>query len=474
MLKYFQNGFAFFILIAGVFALLFFYSPLLNGFNGAFHIDSQVYLYSGLQLLNGKILYKELFDHKGPIMHLIEMVGLLISPNKTTYGVWIVQYILLLGSFAPLFFYWTKKLSPFVALSSGLILISWIYRFMTIGDNIPELYSVAFVTLSIYFSFQILFEQNNIRRNAICLGITSSMLIMIKLNFVIIVFPMLIWILIDSHKNKKHLSTFLNFTIGSMIVLLPIIIYFYLNNALAYAFEAIWTFNFSYIKSNALTWWQSIHEVFFKQKNYFLWICLLIIPLKLLFAIKNKTEGLVLFSTVCFSILILVAMPGRGNESRHYLIPLAPIFAWMVVWLVQDVKPFFEYVLLISCLYFIKPMIIDSINQHNKFASFDSCSDFILKHKKDQESLLVIGNHSSAYWQLQMNSPFRFFYTYPILQHCENKLTQSFVSAFQANRPTWLYIEKQYSHPSCILKLVDHYQLKFQNERCKVYYLQSH
>jgi hypothetical protein len=210
------------------------------------------------------------------------------------------------------------------------------------------------------------------------------------------------------------------------------------------------------------------------QKNYFLWICLFIIPLKLLFSIKNKTEGFVLLSTVFFSILILVAMPGRGNESRHYLIPLAPIFVWMVVWLVQDVKPFFEYVLLISCLYFIKPMIMDSINQQKKFAPFDSCSEYILKHKKEQETLLVVGNHSSIYWQLQMNSPNRFFYTYPILQHCENKLTQAFVSAFLSSRPTWIYLEKQYSHPSCILQLVNHYQLKFQNERCKVYYLQSH
>ena len=61
------------ILITGVLGvILFSHSALLSGNTGSMHVDSQVYIYAAQQILKGKILYRDVFDHKGPVMYLFE------------------------------------------------------------------------------------------------------------------------------------------------------------------------------------------------------------------------------------------------------------------------------------------------------------------------------------------------------------------------------------------------------------------
>ena len=45
--------------------------------------DSSVFLYIGKRMLEGKLPYRDLFDHKGPILYLIEVLGLRLSPHST-------------------------------------------------------------------------------------------------------------------------------------------------------------------------------------------------------------------------------------------------------------------------------------------------------------------------------------------------------------------------------------------------------
>lgn len=67
-----KGGLGLYILFVLAFLFLFSKSPLLFGWNASFHIDSQVYLYTGMKILDGKILYRDIFDHKGPMMYVFE------------------------------------------------------------------------------------------------------------------------------------------------------------------------------------------------------------------------------------------------------------------------------------------------------------------------------------------------------------------------------------------------------------------
>ena len=64
--------------------------------------DSSVFLYIGKRMLEGKLPYRDLFDHKGPILYFIECLGLRLSHGKTD-GVWMLEVLNLLWTSALMF-----------------------------------------------------------------------------------------------------------------------------------------------------------------------------------------------------------------------------------------------------------------------------------------------------------------------------------------------------------------------------------
>ena len=63
-------------------------SPLYKGLPD---IDSSVFQVMGKGMLEHKIIYKDLFDHKGPIVYIINAIAFIIS-NK--YGLFIMEFII--------------------------------------------------------------------------------------------------------------------------------------------------------------------------------------------------------------------------------------------------------------------------------------------------------------------------------------------------------------------------------------------
>ena len=57
--------------------------------------DSGVFLYTARQILSGDVPYRDIWDHKGPVLYFINVIGLLIEPDSP-WGVWLVETTLLL------------------------------------------------------------------------------------------------------------------------------------------------------------------------------------------------------------------------------------------------------------------------------------------------------------------------------------------------------------------------------------------
>jgi hypothetical protein len=70
------------------------FNPLLHYTPG---IDSGVYLYIAQQMLRGAAPYRDVFDNKGPVLYLINAVGLILGRNSF-WGVYLLEYLLLAGS----------------------------------------------------------------------------------------------------------------------------------------------------------------------------------------------------------------------------------------------------------------------------------------------------------------------------------------------------------------------------------------
>src|SRR4030095_7852708 len=62
--------------------------------------DSGVFLYVGWRFLNGDVPYRDVWDHKPPLIYFVDAMGLTLTPYSL-WGVWFLQFIFI---FFTLFF----------------------------------------------------------------------------------------------------------------------------------------------------------------------------------------------------------------------------------------------------------------------------------------------------------------------------------------------------------------------------------
>src|SRR5512143_2942089 len=64
--------------------------------------DEGVFVYVGRAILEGKIPYRDVWDHKGPLIYYINALGLWIGPNSL-WGIWLIESVLLAASLVVLY-----------------------------------------------------------------------------------------------------------------------------------------------------------------------------------------------------------------------------------------------------------------------------------------------------------------------------------------------------------------------------------
>lgn len=457
-----------FIPLCGVILFLFSKSGLLHGHSGLNHIDSEVYIYTASQWLEGKVIYKEVFDHKGPVLYLINMLGLFLF-YKNPFGIWIIQMLLILVTLFPLFKQILQRIGWVGCTASILFYISWMYRYLSIGDNTPELYAVGFLSLSLGMYLKFYLEQKVTFLSSFLFGFAAICTLFLKLNFAILLLPLSLFALHECYKQGATLSFLWNSTLGAMLVFTPLLVYLLLHDALSFAYKAMWEFNLHYIASYPLSWLESIKEVILSQKNYFLWFVLLIIPSKLLLTTQKKSIGFLVLLTFLFAIYVLVGIPGRGIESRHYMLPLAPFVALLVFWILHKLKDYVSILFLLLSLYFLKPMVQDVWSQKSKKMIELPEVTFLRKVSKSDTKLFVMGNFSSLYRLTDLSSPSRFFYTFPILQNCNSQISKDAIHELLEQPSQIICVEKSVHHASCLTQLITGYQLAYTGNYFKIY-----
>lgn len=458
------------LLLSGLTLFLLSRSALLQGNLGQNHIDSEVYMYTASQWLDGKVLYKEVFDHKGPLMYVFDALGLLMF-NGNPIGVWIVQSVFLLLCFNFLFRYFVKEHDLASSLIAILFFISWFYRFMSIGDNIPEIFALGFVALSIGIFLR---SRRNINvYNSFFLGISCMGLFLLKPNLVVLTIPICIYYFSIIRSMYLRFIFLIAAVLGALFLSMPFLIYLWKNEALLDAYDAIWKFNLQYIGDNKLSFFESIHQLFFTPLNKFLIFIFLLIPVKCLLVRRVNGLGLTFMATLLFSICFLIGISGRGFESLHYLLPLAPFCFILFFDFFDKNQKLLKGAFLLLGAFFLYPGIKDLLTQKPKIVKDLSEVIYLNQVRNRAEDIFVIGNSSSIYRLTELKSPCRYFYTYPILGNCASKWTQECVTTISIKKPTWLYVEHSYPIPSCFRHVITEYEIELHGVNGDLYLLSN-
>jgi len=238
------------ILFLFSFIVLFFNSkcsPLyaLNGWD-----DPNIYFTIGKSLFHEKVMYKDLFDHKGPMIFFIYGFGSLIS-FKSFLGIYIIQSLLLFINLL-----YVYKIAKLFLKNDYALLVSLLFTFLllcrTASGGSAEEFLLPFLTISLYYSILYSFR-SEVDRKTICKylfihGLMFGLVFFIKLSYIVYWIPLLFipfYKLLKGRKYKDILFIIGAFIGGAVIVAIPVIFYFVLNSAFQ-------DFIFAYIDFNKL------------------------------------------------------------------------------------------------------------------------------------------------------------------------------------------------------------------------------
>ena len=195
--------------------------------SGVFGHDAGFFAYIGYALNNGRIIYAEILDSKGPFVYVFYMIGIMINHY---HGLWVIDLITLV--IALLFAYKTALLisenNQWIAIVS--VLFSALLLVVTLeGGSLAGQYALPFICIALYYVTKYHFNKCHAKSyELIIIGICFAAVFWIKANYCAFFIPMIIvtaTVLIREKKYKTllHASSFI--LIGIIIFSIPIITY---------------------------------------------------------------------------------------------------------------------------------------------------------------------------------------------------------------------------------------------------------
>ena len=201
-------------------------------------VDSNCFFTVGKGMMNGKVIYRDLIEQKGPLLYFIHGIAYLIS-NKTFIGVFIFEVISFSG-----FLYWGYKINVLFIKSKYIKILITLIAMMILtcfsfckGDSAEE-FIVPLLTVSLYY-FLYYFKNENYKRMDYKIlftnGIIAGCVLWIKYTMLGFWFGWMMFIFINMVINKdfyRGIKSCIVFLMGILVATLPWIIYFASNNGL--------------------------------------------------------------------------------------------------------------------------------------------------------------------------------------------------------------------------------------------------
>lgn len=207
--------------------------------------DSGVFLYVGQQILQGQVPYRDIWDHKPPLVFYINAIGLLIS-DGSIWGVWWVEVVML--SVATVLGFALMR-SAFGLLPSILASVLWILslQYVQEGGNLTEEYC-----LPLQFGALYLYWRSWQRWQSVpwlwctLLGAMGALAFLLRQNLVGV------WIILALHcllsavfrqaRLLRLIGIIVSYACGTVLILTAVAAYFQRNDA----WTAFWSASFEY------------------------------------------------------------------------------------------------------------------------------------------------------------------------------------------------------------------------------------
>lgn len=409
--------------------------------------DSSVFRNVAEVILNGGMPYKNIFDHKGPLLYIFNVFGQLINYKN---GIWIIE---LISIFVALL-YTFKSFNLFCKTKNsylGTILISTILVQYLNGGNLTEEYAFPFIAISLFIFLDYLKNKNISKIRVIISGASFAAVCLIRINMIPVWIVFSIGILSNLIKEKNYktiLNFFISFVIGIALITLPIAIWLITKNSFFDFINQYFCFNFIYT-SNARNYQKLLAILFFMKNN------LILISLIINLFIITKEKSLISILNFTFIILSLLVVGMSGSTYAHYgmiltsccIYPFAKLFESIELLDLQSQQAislitYIILVILIGNIWINE--ISKTLNKYGDGSKYDVDNAIIEEINNSTTSndyITVYGNKTIYYLLSNRKSSSKYYYQFPIAT-MDNKIFDEYFSDLEKNQPKLILVQK--------------------------------
>lgn len=284
--------------------------------------DSSIFMLIGKAIASGKAVYRDYFDHKGPILFYLNALGFYMTGTKT--GVFIIQCVFL--SLTSIFMYKTARIFTKTFRSLLCVIITVLAFASTVSDgNLSEEYCMLFCVIPIYLAvkfFAIADDEPHPPLYSAIYGVCFAICAFIRINNGVMIGGVVLVILVTefiSGRVKSALANLAALLAGMAAVSVPVCIFFAAKGLFGDMIFSTFTFNFLYASEGA----EQTTSLITVLLQWTLPIISLVI-ISLIFAKRLGAKIASLMTAVSVFALIPALM---GFAYTHYYTTLIPLIS---------------------------------------------------------------------------------------------------------------------------------------------------
>lgn len=458
-------------------------SPLFPSNYGS---DSALFTLIGKGLTEGKILYKDLFDHKGPVLFFIEFLGYFLG--KST-GIFLLQCVLGAIGLYFLYFAWSaisekKGTKSLINLLAVFVSFCAVFFHTFQGGNLSEEYSLPFISLCIFLFVKYALNAENHPKHpwlySLIYGIVFALLALTRLNNAITVLAgvfAIILFLIYKREYKNILINLVFGILGILAVALPVVIYFASQSALHDFVYATFTYNFMYATKVS-------HQSIVSNWSSFLVLYMPIICSIVLITLKIwKTKKINFLDFLIATIVVLnTACLFISNGFPHYFTIYVPVFALVLSTYfefdIKKIKTYFIALCALLCalnvgLVFAKSVYSTHVIKYYKNIH-DSVEEIVEQIPENERDAVVGFEVPCSYYLYADIVPCSKYYTHQEWWSVSDPdIMVSFIDHINSGQVLWVLTKPKEDNPELLEILAQKYVLVDSNEHLNIYRLKE-
>lgn len=420
--------------IKKIYSFLVFYSFVLlffcSGSSPFIHFmstDSSVFFTMGRGMVGGKVVYLDLFDHKGWYIYFFNYLGALISSDNSV-GIYLVEGVFVsIDAILCYKIYYSYICSRKSVIATLVTLMLFLNYFTYQGGNLVEVYALTFQLLSFYYIVKYI-KTNQIKHNPFFMlihGICVGVVLFLRANMIMMWGSIALIIIIYLFINKKYTNLLINIAAGFAGIIIgvaPPVVYSVFTGSTYEMIDQCFVFNVLYVSGGSL-----INNLFSSFHNITFNLVLLSGAVSVLLAcISKRIHILMKLLLASGFVLSSISVTFSPIKFEHYLEIIIPFFIPIIALMINKLdlnhirRKRFLFVLVVCGIFILSvcvnlrtPIKLFVTNNDSKeyIKTIDEISNEFLIEGNGTESVLVTNNNSAFYNAMKVIPKTKYFYT---------------------------------------------------------------